>query len=713
MKKEQSWIKHARIFAFEAWWPPFWPHINIDWNKAHETMQRLELDTLQANALTKWALYPTKLVKQHPELNGRDLVAEAREFCDKHGYKMILYSLFAHAMPISTELSIKNPGIARPMFPDLEIKNDIKHMRGTNPAVIDLHTRFHFGDERYVAHCPFAMEEWLTEFTTEIAQRYEYEAAWLDGSLELGWLNDALNNVCTCHVCQKAYLEEFHRPMPLLTDTSDPRLFDLQAWNMRRLDKLLEKMTGILRKGTDMPIVGNIAHLTPITKRPEIVHNLQGGLFEHAPDGIELVRKASKATAQLETAIIYPDCYDPWPRKVTAGWEVENKGFMLLSYDATPYLAQPGKYYFDTSMDEPARRIFKFMKDQTSLLREQEEIPYCAVVSMLEFNDHESVEFHENCVRGWVRALMDSHLQVVDIPEYFLSDIQKIIKYPVLVIESLQYMEESYLKVLYQYVEQGGSLYIGHDNALFNCRTKRNNGQVLKDLFDISLAQETKESLARRDMFEGGFASSKYNRTYDVYASYDYQMCKKYNFPATESFDPCFLATMTVGKTWDILANSIATDNGSPLMPLFACKKIGQGKVLFSGAGLGVQYAERNDQRQAGFMKDIVSWLAGCKNVINVKGNREVFVRCTQCREGTLVYIVNNICDRQSKQQDWWEMKKVNEPPIPIGEFSLVGQGTDVKVLYGTKPDDIKQQGDFLQLKYDNLKDNTVLLLCK
>lgn len=70
-------------------------------------MKRLHLDTLQANALTKWAFYPTDLIAKHPELGARDLLWESEDFCERHGFRMILYTLFGHAMPISTQLSKK------------------------------------------------------------------------------------------------------------------------------------------------------------------------------------------------------------------------------------------------------------------------------------------------------------------------------------------------------------------------------------------------------------------------------------------------------------------------------------------------------------------------------------------------------------------------------------------------------------------------------
>jgi len=85
-----NWLRTARIFAFESWWPPFWPHLEVDWDKALWTMQRLHLDTLQANALTKWAFYPTDLVRRHPELGDHDMLQEAQDFCAKHGYRWII-----------------------------------------------------------------------------------------------------------------------------------------------------------------------------------------------------------------------------------------------------------------------------------------------------------------------------------------------------------------------------------------------------------------------------------------------------------------------------------------------------------------------------------------------------------------------------------------------------------------------------------------------
>jgi len=705
-----NWLRNARMFAFEAWWPPFWPEIDFDWERAHWTMQRLSLDTLQANALTKWALYPTELVRQHPGLGGRDLVAEARDFCDRHGYRMIIYTLFGHSMPITTELSLKQPAIARPMLPDLNIRQNRHHMRTVEPAFADYHTRFHFGDERYVAHCPFAAREWLRAMFEELADRYVYEAAWIDGSLQCGWINDSLNNVCTCPTCQTDYLHEFGRPMPIISDPADPRMQDLVRWSMRRLDALLAELAPILTRGGQLPLIGNIANLEPVSFHPPIVRNLNGGLFEHARDTVDLARKAAQARHLVETAIIYPDCYDPWPRKVTAGWEVENKGLMLLAYGATPYLAQPGKYYYDDHMDEPARRIFSFMKDQKPLLEAQQSDAFCAVASLPGTVDRMVYDFHTNGVRGWVGAMIDSHTTVTDVPYYLLEDAETVQRYPVIVLEDVEWLSDRAVETLTAYVENGGGLYIGMNTGVRDERGKPREGDTLARLFGLLPWSPTPEQQSRRDRFEGSYEhNTGHSKTYDVYArSREGAMAEAGFAYDSDQIHPAYLGHLIPDARWTVLADVAPSDAEAPLMPLLAVRTLGRGRMVYCAASFGTQYEERNDPAMAQFLRDTAIWLGG-KPMIRCDGSREVFLGTARTGDGWLLYLVNNSADRQGKRQDWWEMMKWNEPPLEVGSLTLALRGTHARAIYGPAPDRITRDGETLRIAYDAFCDNVVL----
>lgn len=95
---------------------------------------------------------------------------------------------------------------------------------------------------------------------------------------------------------------------------------------MRRIDALLAKVTDRLTKGRKVPMVGNISGPDLATWHPPVVRHFVGGLFEGSGGEVDLVRKVSASRHMVEVPMHYPDFLDWWPRRVTAGWEVENNG---------------------------------------------------------------------------------------------------------------------------------------------------------------------------------------------------------------------------------------------------------------------------------------------------------------------------------------------------------------------------------------------------
>lgn len=710
---DHSWLREARIFAFESWWPPFWPHLEVDWDKVLWTMKRLHLDTLQANALTKWACYPTKLIRCHPELKNQDLIQEAQDFCQKHGFRWIIYSLFGHPMPISTQLSKTIPAIYRPMFSDSSIGLDPGHRDTVPEEFQDYSTWFHFGDERYIAYCPFAAEPWLMEMVEEMARRYDYDAAWLDGSINTGWWG---NNICICPTCQEAYEKDFNRPMPIIKDLTDARLFQLKKWSIKRLNYLLSKVVECFTKKGKVPIVGNIAHqemMAPLY--PQILKNLDGGLLEHASDQIGLVQSVSGVRQIVETSFHYLDCYDPWPRKVTSGWEVENKGLTILSYGGTPFLAQPGKYYYDNSNDEPAKRIFFFMEKEKNILSRQKRYAYCCISSLGSISSlvgaipEKLLSFHLDCVRGWFSSMLDNHVPITDIPFYLLENKDNIQKYPVLILSDMKLMSDEMLQTVHNFLQEGGGVYLGFELAHIDDNLKDRNGELLQDLFDLRKVSLSREQVLRRHRFEGREGEM---RTHDVYLKVNRTIRDDFPLPG-ERIHPSHFGHTVPGKSWTVVADLVPTDEDKALAPAIAFKRIGRGRVIFSSVAWGRQYYERRDPSLGRWMKDIVIWLGNRILPAQVNGSRLVRVGTTKVNQGWLIYLVNTSNDFQVPRLHldlYGKLMQVAERPVSVGEVDVFVKGVkEVKSIYGPEPTKVTVRDTDLQIQYSNFQDHAVL----
>lgn len=706
MKPEHAWLRSARIFALESWWPPFWPHLELDWDKALWTMRRLHLDTLQANALTKWACYPTNLVRRHPELGNRDLIQEAQEFCARNNFRWIIYSLFGHPMPISTQLSKKgahSPAIFRPMFKDKRPKS-AGHLETVPREFQEYSTHFHHGGEFYVDHCVFADEDWLLAMVKELAAKYDYNACWLDGSLEAGeaWLNDKLWNVCTCPVCQEAYLHDFKRPLPLIASVDDPRLLDLRRWVVRRLDSVLGRVAAAFSKNGRVPLVGNVGQgLGSGCFYPPIVRNLNGGLFEQALDTPQLAIKLKLSRHTVDIALHYPDCYDALPRVVTSGWEVENKGLIIAAYGGTPYLAQPGKYYYDESNDEPARRIFEFMERRRELLDQQTEFARYAIATQPPYYRDGLDDF---AVAGWFEALLDRHEPATVANFFQLEDTDFLKSYPAWILPNTELLSERALKALHSYVEAGGSLYLCMDAGSVDENRKRRGGGSIKELFDIEPWQPSREQLLRRINFDGGR-----QLTYDIYMRAGERSELDFPLPGRK-IQPSYLGRSVPGAAWKILAWIRPTDRDEALFPALAVRSVGKGRLAFSTAGWGLQYYERRDPELGAWMCAIARWLAGREQAYRIEASRTLFCAPVRVKNGWLFYLVNNSSDVQHRRQSRIGMMKVWERPLSIGPVSLaIPKGQSVKAIYGPEPDEAARRDGGVHVTYRDFRDHVIL----
>lgn len=141
------------------------------------------------------------------------------------------------------------------------------------------------------------------------------------------------------------------------------------------------------------------------------------------------------------------------------------------------------------------------------------------------------------------------------------------------------------------------------------------------------------------------------------------------------------------------------TDTGKPLAPAIAVKWIGEGRVIFSSVAWGRQYLERHDPSLGGWMRDMIAWLGHSPVPVQVDGSRLIHLGATPVDDGWLLYLVNQSNDVQGRRQDWWEMMKVAERPLPVGPAEVfVRDGRPAEKLYGPEPDPIPVRNGGLKI---------------
>jgi hypothetical protein len=236
---------------------------------------------------------------------------------------------------------------------------------------------------------------------------------------------------------------------------------------------------------------------------------------------------------------------------------------------------------------------------------------------------------------------------------------------------------------------------------------RRRDGRLLAELFDLHDQSPTREQLVRRYRFEGTLTGGV-PETYDVYLKRHVSAPADFPLP-DDSVHPAFWGHTVPGASWNVVADLLPTDENAPLAPAVAVKNIGRGRVVFSTVAWGRQYNERRDPLLGIWMRQVIEWLGQSPVPIQVEAPRCLHVGVTRVGSGWLLYLINQSNDIQSLRQEWREMMKVADRPLPIGPIKVTAPGAaTVEAVYGPQPSAMTANGAVTAC-YGDFKDHVVL----
>ena len=436
-------LKSLRTFLYDAYWPPFTPELNYDAEHGIELCRKADANAIRFGSIGKYALYPSRIVRQHPRLNGRDLLQETITAGEKAGIKVIGYIPVGHALLASWLQQLKPEWI----------------FRDESGKAVAPETQFrHFGGEPLLSICSFGTyRKEIIDIVKEIIEHDIY-AVYLDGPYQ-GWGSE--NMICQCAACKARFKNETGYGLPNIGDEQEILNIYIE-WNRNNLLEILREIREMTR-ARDLPLMMNRTAGLLCGTRFEIamLKEVDCFLIESERGGIE---GASVASTLGKDIWNYTSRHAWHPRLSNAPFEQQTLhcGRRTLSLGGIPIVSYAGRFF---NSDKYIGSITRLFEDSEKCLK----IAPGAVISRFAcvLRNSSEREFVTADVDGG--EITDAALNIADsltssgipaavLPDLFLDDEELVVSFKILFLTEYVVLSRERIELLQNFARNGGTV---------------------------------------------------------------------------------------------------------------------------------------------------------------------------------------------------------------------------------------------------------------
>ena len=424
-------LLNLKTLLYDAYWPPFAPELKYDAQHGKDICRKLGADSVRFGCIGKYALYPSRIYPQHPDLAGRDLLQETIET----GIKVIAYIPVGHGVPVCWLEKLHPEWMLRDRF--------------NNP--IYPYMRKHNGGESMGTICTFGpYYKAILGVVKEILQ-YPIHGVYLDGPYH-AW--SAEDRICQCESCRRLYFAETDRLLPG-EDEKEQRGAEYLHWKRTRLLNLLREIKALAAE-RDLPLLFNrtAAQFCGSSFELEMLQCADGFLIESGHGGLE-----GATLAQLYDKMIwdYTNAHTPYPRRTAPSVERKGmlSGFRTIALGGSPIVSFAGRFFHSDRYTDPIRSMLKWT-DRTAgmkltrfaaVLKPHQEQAFCPHV----WESH-------SAVLNLADSLARSGVPVAILPEALLTKPEIAGTYRILIVNREIRLAPETENALKRFAESGGTL---------------------------------------------------------------------------------------------------------------------------------------------------------------------------------------------------------------------------------------------------------------
>ena len=479
MAPDIEWLRRSRTLLYDAYWPPFYPRLDYDPGKGIAIAKKLNANAIRFGTIGKWALFPSKIMPQHPNLGGRDLLGETVTRASKNGIKIIGYIPVAHGLP---GMMIRSE---RPQWAFLV--DD-----GTTPA-----DQMHFGGPGIVPLCTFgAYRQDILEIVREVVNGYDVSAIYLDGPYQ-GMM---FQGICQCAACKEKFSTATGKTLPSNAEAAKAaesaeireRIAVYHSWVGAGLAELMAEIRAIaLTK--NLPLLFNVGAAESLKDgrwQRALIENSDGFLIESRMGGVKGI---GRGVSLGKIVWSYTHNHSCWPRRTSTAIESTNalSASLSVARGATPIVSYGGRFLLDDRRAKPLIDVFATMTTAEPLLTGSVQDKHCALISDLDLQPtdfwapvHKS---HDRNLYAAYEMLKSNQVQTQVLSREALSSPKLLADYAILCLPSVNYISDAEAENIRAFVRNGGGLVATGITSLLDEKVKKKTDYTLSDVFGASV----------------------------------------------------------------------------------------------------------------------------------------------------------------------------------------------------------------------------------
>lgn len=576
-----NWIKTARVFLLDAYYPPFAPELEYDAELLAETVEEMHGNVVRLGTMGKYATIQGVRFSTHPDQGDRDLLAETIEACKPRNIRVVPYISTGHKLDWSM------------------IVNDYpEYAHQDTPGGGPLKLQMMIGEDHATVCWMTPYKEAFMDLIEHVVRDYDIDGMYFDTWRPLYFWTREMT--CYCEGCTKGFRAATGKEIPYRTDPADytkeerATIGEYHHWYGEEYIRIVQETCKLIRSYKDIPLIYNADNPVKIAHEdPRILNEMDAFLYERSRTILERAEGVSLARGLGLDVWPYIGVYNNWQRTIYETNSLQQQIFTNMMFGGGAILAQPYAYTLHKENREYVSYPFGVIEKHEKVLNNLTNYPFVGVVYAGQSPPGHArsswwggMTDARSATLGAFAACLYSHIQVSSIHEFILDRPEEMEKYAVLYLADIPYLSPRRIENLKEYVRNGGGLIAGYATSLYDEDGKRRTDFALEELIRVKSLMPGEELSDK--MY---FYSTKIGGPSDLYV-----LARESNdspltgYWADRLVPAWYYETVEALESSSTIMDIVTGHDRAPLLPAVVMSDYGDGKVLYSAVSLESLY---------------------------------------------------------------------------------------------------------------------------